>query len=162
MDTHHRAFPLAPGQPTHDEQNKESQSGYLIKSEEPSVYSSAATSPILEDQGRAKIPLYQEPVNKTIYATNAEVNDSFYSVRSHLDVDYDYATDTREAVTQGVVKPNDEPRRTPSVHFHEHRTVTRSFTELNPALLPKQHWSRDQATGRVVKTPDESGTRLIT
>ncbi|TPX15862.1 uncharacterized protein E0L32_000196 [Thyridium curvatum] len=59
----------------------------------------------------------------------------------------DCTADSRPAVVHETVKPHVhtiyEPKRTRSIHVHEHRTVIQPVIDSEPVTGPAQHWVQD-------------------
>ena len=69
------------------------------------------------------------------------------------DADWDYTLHTRPPVIQQEVRPHVhtiyQPRRTRSIHYHEHRYIYQPIIDTGQHHLPEQHWVQDETTGRV-------------
>lgn len=85
--------------------------------------------------------------------------------RKHAEVDFDHTVHNREAVTHETIKPHVhtiyEPKRTRSIHVHEHKKYTQPIVDPEPTVLPAQHWAEDHRTGKVFTIPDELGRELM-
>lgn len=85
-------------------------------------------------------------------------------VQERSDIDFDYTLHNRAPVTHEEVKPHVhtiyEPRRTRSIHFHEHRTKIQPIIDPEPTVLPEEHWAQDHRTGKIFKIPNELGREL--
>jgi hypothetical protein len=100
-------------------------------------------------------------INKEVQAgTNGEAN---FHLQNSLD--FDRTVHNQEPVVQEVVKPHVhtiyEPKRTLSIHHHEHRTLIQPIKDPNPTILPEQHWLQDDKTGEIYRIPDELGKQLM-
>ncbi|KAL6923402.1 hypothetical protein ACHAPO_001568 [Fusarium lateritium] len=101
-------------------------------------------------------------INEEVQAsTNGEAN---FHLQNSLDFDRTVHQD-REPVVQETIKPHVhtiyEPKRTLSIHHHEHRTLIQPIKDPNPTILPEQHWLQDDKTGEIYRIPDELGKQLM-
>ncbi|OBS19595.1 hypothetical protein FPOA_11320 [Fusarium poae] len=101
-------------------------------------------------------------INKEVQAgTDGEAN---FHLQNSLDFDRTVHED-REAVVHETVRPHVhtiyEPKRTLSIHHHEHRTLIQPIKDPNPTILPEQHWLQDDKTGEMYRIPDELGKQLM-
>jgi len=101
-------------------------------------------------------------INKEVQAgTNGEAN---FHLQNSLDFDRTVHQD-REPVVHETIKPHVhtiyEPKRTLSIHHHEHRTLIQPIKDPNPTILPEQHWLQDDKTGEMYRIPDELGKQLM-
>lgn len=69
------------------------------------------------------------------------------------DTDWDYTLHTRPPVIQQDIRPHVhtiyQPRRTRSIHYHEHRYIYQPIIDTDQHHLPEQHWIQDETTGRM-------------
>ncbi|CEI40791.1 hypothetical protein FVEN_g1512 [Fusarium venenatum] len=100
-------------------------------------------------------------INKEVQAgTNGEAN---FHLQNSLD--FDRTVHNQEPVVHESVRPHVhtiyEPKRTLSIHHHEHRTLIQPIKDPNPTILPEQHWLQDDRTGEIYRIPDELGKQLM-
>ncbi|QPC72581.1 hypothetical protein HYE68_003333 [Fusarium pseudograminearum] len=98
-------------------------------------------------------------INKEVHAgTDGEAN---FHLQNSLD--FDRTVHNQEPVVQEVVKPHIhtiyEPKRTLSIHHHEHRTMIQPIKDIT--ILPDQHWLQDDTTGDLYRIPAELGKQLM-
>ncbi|UZP45968.1 hypothetical protein NXS19_013780 [Fusarium pseudograminearum] len=98
-------------------------------------------------------------INKEVQAgTDGEAN---FHLQDSLD--FDQTIHNQEPVVQEVVKPHIhtiyEPKRTLSIHHHEHRTIIQPIKDIT--ILPDQHWLQDDTTGDFYRIPAELGKQLM-
>jgi len=99
-------------------------------------------------------------INEEVRAgTNGEAN--FHLQNS---VDFDRTVHNQEPVVHETIRPHVhtiyEPKRSLSIHHHEHRTLIQPIKDPNPTILPEQHWLQDDKTGEIYRIPDELGRQL--
>jgi len=101
-------------------------------------------------------------INKEVEA-GTEGGSEFH-LQNSLDFDRTVHTD-RDAVVHEHVRPHVhtiyEPKRTVSIHHHEHRTLIQPIKDPNPTILPEQHWLQDDKSGEIYRIPDELGKQLM-
>lgn len=93
-------------------------------------------------------------------ATNSETN---FHLQNSLD--FDRTVHHQEPVVHEHIRPHVhtiyEPKRTRSIHYHEHRTLIQPIKDPNPTILPEQHWLQDDKSGEIYRIPDELGKKLM-
>ncbi|ENH73981.1 hypothetical protein FOC1_g10011302 [Fusarium oxysporum f. sp. cubense race 1] len=102
-----------------------------------------------------------ERINEEVRAgTNGEAK---FHLQNSLN--FDRTIHNRDPVVQEHVRPHVhtiyEPKRTRSIHYHEHRTLIQPIKDPNPTILPEQHWLQDDKTGEIYRIPDELGKKLM-
>ncbi|KAF5678000.1 hypothetical protein FCIRC_6601 [Fusarium circinatum] len=100
-------------------------------------------------------------INEEVRAgTNNETN--FHLQNS---IDFDRTVHNQDPVVHEHIRPHVhtiyEPKRTRSIHYHEHRTLIQPIKDPNPTILPEQHWLQDDKTGEIYRIPDELGKKLM-
>ncbi|KAM0562763.1 hypothetical protein ACHAPJ_001603 [Fusarium lateritium] len=112
---------------------------------------------------------------KAIHSRDAEFKRINDEVRAGTDgetsfhlqnsLDFDRTVHNQEPVVHEHVRPHVhtiyEPKRTRSIHYHEHRTLIQPIKDPNPTILPEQHWLQDDKTGEIYRIPDELGKSLM-
>ncbi|KAF5967393.1 hypothetical protein FBULB1_11223 [Fusarium bulbicola] len=92
--------------------------------------------------------------------TNNETN-----FRLQNSIDFDRTVHNQDPVVHEHIRPHVhtiyEPKRTRSIHYHEHRTLIQPIKDPNPTILPEQHWLQDDKTGEIYRIPDELGKKLM-
>ncbi|KAM0087075.1 hypothetical protein ACKRZS_000612 [Fusarium odoratissimum] len=102
-----------------------------------------------------------ERINEEVRAgTNGEAQ---FHLQNSLN--FDRTIHNRDPVVQEHVRPHVhtiyEPKRTRSIHYHEHRTLIQPIKDPNPTILPEQHWLQDDKTGEIYRIPNELGKKLM-
>ncbi|KAF4991592.1 hypothetical protein FGRMN_7711 [Fusarium graminum] len=102
-----------------------------------------------------------ERINQEVRAnTNGE--SSFHLENS---LHFDRTVHNQEPVVEEHIRPHVhtiyEPKRTLSIHHHEHRTLIQPIKDPNPTILPDQHWLQDDKTGEIYRIPAELGKKLM-
>ncbi|KAF5023166.1 hypothetical protein F66182_4780 [Fusarium sp. NRRL 66182] len=111
---------------------------------------------------------------EAIHARDAEferINEEVGADRSgeanfHLQnsLDFDRTVHNQEPVVHEHIRPHVhtiyEPKRTRSIHYHEHKTLIQPIKDPNPTILPEQHWLQDDKTGEIYRIPAELGKKL--
>ncbi|KAG5757206.1 hypothetical protein H9Q72_002775 [Fusarium xylarioides] len=100
-------------------------------------------------------------INEEVRAcSNGEAN---FHLQNSLD--FDRTVHNRDPVVHEHIRPHVhtiyEPKRTRSIHYHEHRTLIQPIKDPNPTILPEQHWLQDDKTGEIYRIPDELGKKLM-
>ncbi|KAF4454119.1 hypothetical protein F53441_3305 [Fusarium austroafricanum] len=100
-------------------------------------------------------------INEEVHAgTSGEEN---FHLQNSLD--FDRTIHNQEPVVQEHIYPHVhtiyEPKRTKSIHHHEHRTLIQPIKDPNPTILPEQHWLQDDKTGEIYRIHDELGKKLM-
>ncbi|KAI1034821.1 hypothetical protein LB504_004864 [Fusarium proliferatum] len=100
-------------------------------------------------------------INEEVRAgTNSETN---FHLQNSLD--FDRTVHHQEPVVHEHIRPHVhtiyEPKRTRSIHYHEHRTLIQPIKDPNPTILPEQHWLQDDKSGEIYRIPDELGKKLM-
>ncbi|KAF5560077.1 hypothetical protein FPHYL_6811 [Fusarium phyllophilum] len=100
-------------------------------------------------------------INEEVRAcSNGEAN---FHLQNSLD--FDRTVHNQEPVVHEHIRPHVhtiyEPKRTRSIHYHEHRTLIQPIKDPNPTILPEQHWLQDDKTGEIYRIPDELGKKLM-
>ncbi|KAL4729247.1 hypothetical protein ACLX1H_003661 [Fusarium chlamydosporum] len=100
-------------------------------------------------------------INEEVRAgTDGETN---FHLQNSLD--FDRTVHNREPVVEEHIRPHIhtiyEPKRTLSIHEHEHRYLIQPIKDPNPTILPEQHWLQDDKTGEIYRIPDELGKQLM-
>ncbi|KAM0299775.1 hypothetical protein HYE67_005936 [Fusarium culmorum] len=100
-------------------------------------------------------------INKEVQAgTDGEAN---FHLQNSLD--FDRTIHNQDPVVHESIRPHVhtiyEPKRTLSIHHHEHRRVIQPIKDPNPTILPDQHWLRDDTTGEFYRIPAELGKQLM-
>ncbi|PNP85647.1 hypothetical protein FNYG_00703 [Fusarium nygamai] len=100
-------------------------------------------------------------INEEVRAgSNGEAN---FHLQNSLD--FDRTVHNQEPVVHEHIRPHVhtiyEPKRTRSIHYHEHRTLIQPIKDPNPTVLPEQHWLQDDKTGEIYRIPDELGKKLM-
>ncbi|KAF4945417.1 hypothetical protein FGADI_11919 [Fusarium gaditjirri] len=102
-----------------------------------------------------------ERINEEVRAgTNGEAN---FHLQNSLD--FDRTIHSRDPVIHEHIRPHVhtiyEPKRSRSIHYHEHRTLIQPIKDPNPTILPEQHWLQDDKTGEIYRIPDELGKKMM-
>ncbi|KAF5609582.1 hypothetical protein FPANT_95 [Fusarium pseudoanthophilum] len=100
-------------------------------------------------------------INEEVRAgSNGEAN---FHLQNSLD--FDRTVHNQDPVVHEHIRPHVhtiyEPKRTRSIHYHEHRTLIQPIKDPNPTVLPEQHWLQDDKTGEIYRIPDELGKKLM-
>ncbi|KAF5645550.1 hypothetical protein F52700_2113 [Fusarium sp. NRRL 52700] len=100
-------------------------------------------------------------INEEVRAgTNSETN---FHLQNSLD--FHRTVYNQDPVVHEHIRPHVhtiyEPKRTRSIHYHEHRTLIQPIKDPNPTILPEQHWLQDDKTGEIYRIPDELGKKLM-
>ncbi|KAF4964924.1 hypothetical protein FSARC_7196 [Fusarium sarcochroum] len=100
-------------------------------------------------------------INEEVHrGTDGEAN---FHLQNSLD--FDRTVHNQEPVVHEHVRPHVhtiyEPKRTRSIHYHEHKTLIQPIKDPNPTILPEQHWLQDDKTGEIYRIPDELGKKLM-
>ena len=89
----------------------------------------------------------------------------FDESRHHKDIYFDHEVHHRNAAIDEHIKPHVhtiyEPKRTRSIHYHEHRQVIQPISDPEPIVKPAAHWAEDHRTGEIFKIPDALGEQLL-
>ncbi|KAH7167203.1 hypothetical protein DER46DRAFT_602062 [Fusarium sp. MPI-SDFR-AT-0072] len=104
-----------------------------------------------------------------IHPRNAEFERINEEVRAGTNLqnslDFDRTIHNREPVVHEHIRPHVhtiyKPKRTRSIHYHEHRTLIQPIKDPNPTILPEQHWLQDDKTGEIYRIPDALGKKLM-
>lgn len=93
-----------------------------------------------------------------------EVTD-FDAAKPHKEIYFDHEVHHRNAAVNEEIKPHVhtiyEPKRTRSIHYHEHRQVIQPISDPNPIVKPAAHWAEDHKTGEIFKIPDALGEQML-
>lgn len=93
-----------------------------------------------------------------------EVTD-FDAAKPHKEIYFDHEVHHRNAAINEEIKPHFhtiyEPKRTRSIHYHEHRQVIQPISDPNPIVRPAAHWAEDHKTGEIFKIPDALGEQVL-
>ncbi|KAF5669018.1 hypothetical protein FHETE_5110 [Fusarium heterosporum] len=102
-----------------------------------------------------------ERINQEVSAS-ANGESSFHLENS---LNFDRTIHNQEPVVEEHIRPHVhtiyEPKRTLSIHHHEHRTLIQPIKDPNPTILPDQHWLQDDKTGEIYRIPAELGKKLM-
>lgn len=115
----------------------------------------------------ANLDIDDDPLSEQSYPRSLppDTDSDVVEYRKYADVDFDHTVHEREAVTHETIKPHVhtiyEPKRTRSIHIHEHKEYIQPVIDPEPTILPAQHWAEDHRTGEVFKIPDELGRQLM-
>ncbi|KAF4464609.1 hypothetical protein FALBO_8561 [Fusarium albosuccineum] len=116
--------------------------------------------PSTQDADTAEEAQYELVNDEVFRATNGDTDFHLQNT-----VDIDHAVHHRAPVIQEQIRPHVhtiyEPRRTRSIHHHEHRKLIQPIIDPNPTILPEQHWLQDEQTGELYRIPDELGEKLM-
>ncbi|KAH7275782.1 hypothetical protein FSOLCH5_005496 [Fusarium solani] len=117
------------------------------------------TKHLLQDSDMTQEAQYELVNDQVLAATNDEAG-----FRLQNTVDIDHTVHPRTPVVHEQIKPHVhtiyEPKRTRSIHHHEHRTYIQPIADPDPTILPEQHWLQTE-TGEMYRIPDELGRKLM-
>lgn len=106
---------------------------------------------------------FEDLQTKTAPSVAESSRSSSPSTRSPAD--WDYTIHTRPAIIQEEVKPHVhtiyQPRRTRSIHFHEHRYIYQPIIAPDPHVLREQHWLQDETSGTMVQLTGGQGADAV-